>query len=175
MRIGVRDFPAQMGASAPAVTSRAGAVTPDFGREAAFGMDFLSRMWDDKRRLLYLQVGNTQDWKSFPNLRGDYDFWRLPQKDDTAPDHPADDRTGSTSSFGTVPCSSRRSLARSSTPGKPISPNLAGRLTADFALYYQLHHATDPAAAAGAPRAAEHVFAQADTTFPDPATGDASC
>jgi len=49
---------------------------------------------DDKRRLLYLQVGNTQDWKNFPSLRADCDFWRLPEVDETAPNHPVDDPDG---------------------------------------------------------------------------------
>lgn len=44
MQIGVRDFPGQMGAGAPTVTSRGGSYAPNFADEAAFGMDFLSRI-----------------------------------------------------------------------------------------------------------------------------------
>jgi endoglucanase len=167
MQIGVRDFPGEMGASAPSVVSRAGSVTPDFSSEASFGMDFLARMWDDKRRLLYLQVGNTQDWKNFPSLRADYDFWRLPQVDDTAPDHPADDPDGDYSFIRHRPVFVAAPAGSLADPaGKPISPNLAGRLAADFALAYQLH------LSAAALASAEHVFAQADLTYRDPANGE---
>ena len=45
---GVRDFPAQMGA---------GAGAGNFTAEARFGADWLLRMWDDRTRTLYYQVG----------------------------------------------------------------------------------------------------------------------
>jgi endoglucanase len=172
MQIGVRDFPRQMGGSAPTVSSRAGRIAPRFVREADFGMRFLSRMWDDRRKVLYFQVGDTQDWKHFPNLRADYDFWRLPQVDDTAPDHPKGDPKGiyrfirHRPVFVAEPAGSTRNPA-----GRPISPNLAGRLAADFALYAQLHSATNPSAARRALRSGEDIFAQADLSYPDPATG----
>lgn len=172
MEIGVRDFPRQLGGSAPVVSSRAGRIEPRFERESEFGMSFLSRMWDDTRKVLYFQVGDTQDWKHFPNLRGDYDFWRLPQVDDTAPDHPQSDPKGiyrfirHRPVFVAEPAGSHRNPA-----GKPISPNLAGRLAADFALYAQLHRTTDPAAARRALQSGEDVFAQADLSYPDPASG----
>ena len=172
MQIGVRDFPHQMGPAAPPVSSRAGRIAPRFGQEADFGMNFLSRMWDDRRKVLYFQVGNTQDWKHFPNLRADYDFWRLPQVDDTAPDHPPSDPKGiyrfirHRPVFVAEPPGSVRNPAR-----RPISPNLAGRLAADFALYAQLHRAIDPAAARSALRSGKDVFTQADLSYPDPANG----
>ena len=172
MQIGERDFPRQMGASAPTVSSKAGRTAPRFEREAEFGMNFLSRMWDDRRKVLYFQVGDTQDWKHFPNLRGDYDFWRLPQVDDSAPDHPKADPKGiyrfirHRPVFVAEPSGSHHNPA-----GKPISPNLAGRLAADFALYAQLHRASRPAAARQALRSGEDIFAQADLSYPDPATG----
>ncbi len=46
-----------------------------------FGIDFLLKMWDDKSKTLYYQVGNSQDWANFDYL-SDYDIWRLPQADD---------------------------------------------------------------------------------------------
>jgi len=54
--------------------------------------------------------------------------------------------------------------------GQPISPNLAGRVAADFALYYQLNHTTNPAKANQALKYAEDIFAQANTTVADPST-----
>jgi endoglucanase len=53
--------------------------------------------------------------------------------------------------------------------GSRISPNLAGRLTADFALCYQLQHAANPALANQCLQSAEHIFALANTSYPDPA------
>jgi endoglucanase len=172
MQIGVRDFPHQMGNAAPTVSSRAGRIAPRFERETDFGMSFLSRMWDDRRKVLYFQVGDTQDWKNFPNLRADYDFWRLPQVDDKAPDHPRSDPTGIYRFIRHRPVFVAEPPGSHSDPaGQPLSPNLAGRLAADFALYAQLHSATAPAAARRALSSAEDVFAQADLSYPDPATG----
>lgn len=172
MQLGVRDFPDQMGPRARNVTSRAGRTTPDFSAEADFGMDFLRRMWDDKRRVLYFQVGNTQDWVNFPDLRGDYDFWRLPQADDTAPDSPPEDPGGDYSFIRNRPVFVAGPPGSTKDPaGAPISPNLAGRLAADFALYYQLHHKSDPAQANQALKSAEDILGQADLSYSDPATG----
>ena len=55
--------------------------------------------------------------------------------------------------------------------GSPISPNLAGRLAADFALCYQLNRSTDPSRANQCLKNAEDIFALADTSYPDPAPG----
>src|SRR4051794_7971368 len=170
MEIGVRDFPGQLGPAAPVVPARSGAVVPDFSGEVKFSLDFLLRMWDDAHRVLYFQVGNTQSWKHFSELRADYDFWRLPQVDDTAPDSPAGDKGGDYSFirhrpvFAAGPAGSLKDPA-----GRPISPNLAGRLAAAFALYSQLYRTTDPARADQALKAAEHLYAQADLRYPDPA------
>ena len=48
-------------------------------------------------------------------------------------------------------------------PGAPISPNLACRLAADFALCYQVFRHSDPGYAANCLREAETVYAQAGT------------
>jgi len=263
--IGVRDFPNQMGPHAPTdVPARAGPITPNFLPSTQFGMDFLMRMWDDNRQLLYFQVGNTQDWVNF-SLLGDYDLWRLPWYDDnwqepglveyskevtlalgapgagytSAPTCSITGGGGSdatcTASFSSstgkvtgvslvtsgygynsvptctltggggtgatctaslsttigdgdgnepTPCSATISYFICHEPvfiaqpagsvtdpaGQPISPNLAGRLAADFALYYQLNRTTHPSLANQALLDAEHIFAQADLTFADPAT-----
>jgi endoglucanase len=137
---GVRDFPAQMGS---------GSATADFTAEARFGVDFLLRMWDDTSSTLYYQVGigsgNSQ-------ITGDHDIWRLPQADDT---------------FGGTDPRYRyirnRPVFRAAPPGAPISPNLAGRLTAAFAECYQVFRASDPALAARCITAAEHIYDLADT------------
>src|SRR3954452_2090054 len=171
MEIGVRDFPAELGPAAPVVQARPGAVVADFTGEVKFSLDFLLRMWDDAHRVLYFQVGNTQSWQHFPDLRADYDFWRLPQADDTAPDSPAGDKGGDYSLirhrpvFAAGPPGSRKDPA-----GRPLSATLAGRVAAAFALYAQRYRTSDPAWASRALKAARHVFAQADLRYRDPAS-----
>jgi endoglucanase len=78
MQIGVRDFPRQMGPAAPlyppappvsisfARDSGAGApVASDFTREAKFGIDWLTKMWNDQTKILYYQVDDSQDWNYY--------------------------------------------------------------------------------------------------------------
>src|SRR6202008_1199544 len=60
--------------------------------------------------------------------------------------------------------------------GSRISPNLAGRLTADFALCYQLNRESRPSLANRCLKNAEDIFALADTSYPDPApSGSGTC
>jgi endoglucanase len=197
MEIGVRDFPNQMGASAPlnppappASISYAGNSGPgapassNFTAEAAFGIDWLLQMWDAKSQTLYYQVDNSQDWDYYGEgnpssatgncggtyqipycLITEYDIWTLPQAADNY-DQPGDPR----------PCDPyttfficRRPVFLAAPAGSPISPNLAGRLTADFALCYQLNRATNPSLANRCLKNAEDVFALADLSYPDPA------
>ena len=137
---GVRDFPAQMGASAGAA---------DFTAEGKFGADWLLRMWDDTTSTLYFQVGiGTGNAKTL----GDHDIWRLPQADDTF--------------GGTNPVYRyirNRPVFRAGSPGSPISPNLAGRDAAALAECYQVYKTSDPAFANRCITAAEHIFDLANT------------
>jgi endoglucanase len=200
MQIGVRDFPDQMGAGAPsnppappgsisyAGSSGAGApASSDFSDEARFGVDWLMKMWDDKTKTLYYQVDNTQDWDYYgygnptsaaPNCGGtfatpyclitEYDIWTLPQ----AADHflqPGDPRACDPLTTYYI-CN--RPVYLAALAGSPISPNLAGRLAADFALCYQLQRASRPALANQCLQDAEDVFALADTSYPDPAPAE---
>jgi endoglucanase len=167
--IGVRDFPNQMGPNAPhnppappASVSYAGNAagppsSPDFTAEAEFGIRFLLKMWDDKSSTLYYQVGNSQDWVNFSYL-SDYDIWRLPQ---------ADDNFDGCSSDATFIC--HRPVFVAGPAGSPISPNLAGRLAADFAVCYQLNRTSNPDLANQCLKSAEDIFALADTSFAEPA------
>ena len=61
--------------------------------------------------------------------------------------------------------------------GTPISPNLAGRLAADFAECYQLNRATNSALANQCLPNAENIFALADTSYaePAPSVGSGTC
>ena len=205
MQIGIRDFPNQMGANAPvnppappgsvSYAGRSGPGAPassDFTGEAKFGVTWLMKMWNDKTQTLYYQVDNTQDWDYYGEgdpssatgncggtyatpycLITEYDIWTLPQAADNF-DQPGDPQ----------PCDPyttfficRRPVYVAGPPGSAISPNLAGRLAADFALCYQLNRATDPTLANQCLKNAEDIFALADTSYPDPAptAGSGTC
>lgn len=197
IQIGIRDFPNQMGAYAPikppappnsiSYTGTSGAGAPsssDFTNEAAFGIDWLMKMWDDKSRTLFYQVDNSQDWdfygegdptSAMGNCGGtyatpyclitEYDIWTLPQAVDNF-EQPGDAQ----------PCDPyttfficHRPVFVARPAGSPISPNLAGRLAADFALCYQLDRISNPPRAKQCLQNAEHVFELADTSYSDPA------
>lgn len=140
MELGVRNFPAQLGA---------GSTEANFTAEVKFGLDWLQRMWDDETQTLYYQVGigagNDQ-------TISDHDIWRLPQADDTF--------------GGTDPLYRyirHRPVFRAAPAGSLISPNLAGRLAGDFALCYQIFKSSHPTYANRCLFSAEHIFALANT------------
>jgi endoglucanase len=172
-------------------------ASSDFTAEAKFGIRWLMGMWDDKTSTLYYQVDNSQDWdyyglgnpSSSTGLCGgtystpyclitEYDIWTLPQAADDfslaeldLPGNPE-------------PCDEYntyyicyRPVFPAGPAGSPISPNLAGRLAADFAEYYQTFRSTDPARANRALSDAEQIFELADTSYPDPApsVGSGTC
>jgi endoglucanase len=195
MEIGVRDFPGQMGAWAPVNPVRppasvswagaSGAGSPDssdFTAEARFGMDFIDKMWNQQTKTLYYQVSNTQEWDYYgygtptsTTCGGDYsspyclfteyDIWVLPQQQDDY-----------TQSGDATPCDPlnagficNRPVFEAGPAGAKISPNLAGRLVADFALCYQLERVSNPDRAKSCLKKAETIFDLADLSFPDPA------
>jgi endoglucanase len=138
--IGVRDFPAAMGATS---------ASANFTSEARFGLEWLMRMWDDTSGTLYYQVGIGEGNAS---TVGDHDIWRLPQADDTY--------GGSDPSFRFI---RHRPVFRAGAPGSPVSPNLAGRDAAAFALCFQVFERTLPELAGRCLHAAEHIFELANT------------
>jgi len=140
MLAGVRDFPAQMGASA---------TRSDFTEEARFGVEWLLRMWNEGTRTLYYQVG-IGDGNS--STVADHDIWRLPQQDDTFGGSSAADRF-----------IRHRPVFRAGPPGSPISPNLAGRDAAAFAECFQVFAAARPALAGRCLLAAERIYELANT------------
>jgi endoglucanase len=205
MQIGIRDFPNQMGANAqmnppapPGSVSYAGnsgpgaPVSSDFSDEAKFGVNWLMKMWDDKTRTLYYQVDNSQDWDYYGEgnpssatgncggtyttpycLITEYDIWTLPQAADTFRQAGDPEPCDAYTTF--FICD--RPVFMAGPAGSPISPNLAGRLAADFALCYQLNRTADPSRANRCLKNAEGVFALADTSYADPAptTGSGTC
>jgi endoglucanase len=205
MEIGVRDFPNQMGPDAPPnppappnSISYAGDSGPgaprssDFSSEAKFGIEWLLKMWDDSSQTLAYQVDNTQDWNYYGEgnptsaagncggtyntpycLITEYDIWTLPQAADSfqqaGDPKPCDPFT----TFYIC----NRPVYVALPSHAPVSPNLAGRLAADFAVCYQLNRKQDPALANRCLKDAEEVFSLADTHYADPApsVGSGSC
>jgi endoglucanase len=120
--------------------------------EAQHGERWLAKMWDQKSRTLYLQVGiGSGNNKSF---YGDHDLWRLPQADDS--DSRAKDGYAA----------AHRPVFRAATPGKPISPNLAGRVSAAFALAAQVDATSHRGRARHELRAATSLYRLANTRHP---------
>jgi endoglucanase len=103
---------------------RDGGPDPRITGEARHGLDWLGKMWDGRTKTLYLQVGigSGNDKGTFV---GDHDTWRLPEKDDS-------DRAKGHQYLRNRP------VFRAAAPGRPISPNLAGRVSAAFALAAQV-------------------------------------
>jgi endoglucanase len=141
---GIESFPGQLGAAAPA----------SFTSEAKFGLDFLQRMWNERTKTLYYQVGTGEANNYY---FGDHDIWRLPQADDHY--------KGSNPRYVYI---RHPPVFRAGPPGSPISPNLAGRLTADFALCYRVYRTSDPAYANQCLRSAETVYSLAGTHWKGP-------
>jgi len=136
---GVHYFPSRMGSGAS-----------NFTAEAKFGTDWLLRTWDDSTSTLYYQVGiGTGNAKTI----GDHDLWRLPQADDTF--------GGSDPLYRYI---RNRPVFRAGAPGSLVSPNLAGRDAAAFAMCFQVYKASDPAFANRCLLAGEHIFDLANTS-----------
>jgi endoglucanase len=142
MLIGVRDFPGEMGA---------GSSGSNFAAEARFGLDWLQKMWADSSKTLYYQVAVASGGN---NYNGDHDIWRLPQSDDNY--------QGCVSPYEYI-CHRPVFQNTAGGAGASISPNLAGRLAADFALCYRIFAASDSAYANQCLLSAEHIFDLADT------------
>ncbi len=120
-------------------------------REARYGTDWLLKMWDQNRRVLYFQVGIGDG--NGRSILGDHDLWRLPQADDASRAKP-----GSPAWFAT-----HRPVFAANAPGRQISPNLAGRVAAAFGLCAQVFAASDPVYAQRCLLAGQTIYDQANT------------
>src|SRR5215469_1872094 len=152
MLVGIRDFPSQMGASGVTQNSLY------FTDEAKFGLDWLQNMWDDTNKILYYQVGiGNGNGKTI----SDHDIWRLPQADDTY--------NGCSSIYRYIchrPVFVNTAALNASgqiQSGASISPNLAGRLAAAFALCYNVFRGSNATYANQCLLSAEHIFDLANT------------
>ena len=151
MLTGIRDFPNEMGA---------GSANSNFTSEAEFGLQWLLKMWNDSTQTLYYQVGIGIDFTT-SDVLSDHDFWRLPQADDDATPTSAAGFAGVTQAQ--LEYITHRPVFVAGAAGAKVSPNLAGRLAADFALCFQVYHTSNSSLANQCLLAAEHVFALANT------------
>jgi endoglucanase len=131
---------------------------PGLSSEAAFGLQWITKLWNPARRVLYAQVG-IGNGNASNTIQGDYNFWFLPQQEDRMNTAPGGN-PGPTAYYVKY-----RPVFEAAPAGQPVSPDLAGRFAADFALGAQL------AAAGGDPDQATHllslargVYAMAKTT-----------
>jgi endoglucanase len=139
MFIALRDYPNRLRANG------------DFLGEAEFGLDWLLKMWDQTNRILYYQVGIGDG--NGGTILGDHDYWRLPEADNT--NLPASDP-----GYYAI---SHRPAFRYGPAGSQISPNLAGRLAAAFALASQVLRQTNSALASQCLVDAQTIFDLAQT------------
>jgi hypothetical protein len=139
------------------LVQRDGPAPAGLAAETRHGLDWLDKMWDEDTGTLYTQVGigsglDTADG----GFLGDHDTWRLPQADDQLKVEPGDDHY----------YQRYRPVFRAAEPGDALSPNLAGRVAAAYALAAQVNAATDPTLAGRYLDRAARIFALADTAGP---------
>src|SRR3984957_10610178 len=130
---------------------------PDLRSEATFGLQWITKLWNPVLKVLYAQVG-IGNGNASNTIQGDYNFWFPPQAEDRMNVSPGGN-PGPTAYFVKY-----RPVFEAAPPGKPVSPNLAGRFAADFALGAQLSAGADPAQAQGLLGLARSVYAMAKTT-----------
>ncbi|HWO64701.1 MAG TPA: glycoside hydrolase family 9 protein [Umezawaea sp.] len=126
---------------------------PALDAETKFGLKWLDKVWDGKSRTLIAQVGIGTGSEEH-GFVGDHDVWRLPEADDELNVKPGDLEY----------FIKHRPVFRAAAPGEKISPNLAGRVSAAFALAAQVEAERDPALACRYLEEAASVFAQAKTS-----------
>jgi hypothetical protein len=127
--------------------------TPALDAETQFGLKWLDKVWDAKNKVLIAQVGIGTGSEEHGFL-GDHDVWRLPEDDDKLTVKPGDEKY----------FIKHRPVFRAAAPGEKISPNLAGRVAAAFALAAQLEAKRNPGLACKYLEEAASVFALAKTT-----------
>ena len=99
--------------------------------EAEFGLQWMTRLWNPTQKVLYMQVG-IGNGNASNTIQGDYNFWFLPQREDML-DVAKGGNPGPTAYYVKY-----RPVFEAAAPGQQVSPNLAGRYAADFALGAQL-------------------------------------
>jgi endoglucanase len=125
--------------------------------EAEYGLQWIAKLWNPAQKVMYIQVG-IGNGNASNTIQGDYNFWFPPQDEDQMNVSPGGN-PGPTAYYVKY-----RPVFEAAPPGKPVSPDLAGRFAADFALGAQLAAGTDPAQAASLLSLARGVYAMAKTT-----------
>jgi endoglucanase len=122
--------------------------------EAEFGLTWMRELWDPAKKVMYVQVGIGN---GNARINGDYDFWFLPQ---------AEDRLGAKPGARDYYVE-YRPVFEAAAPGKPVSPELAGRYAADYALGAQLavRYGRGDSAARGSRQSAERLLALARSVY----------
>ena len=134
-------------------------------QEATFGLQWITKLWDPARKVLYAQVG-IGTGNAGNTIQGDYNFWFLPQQEDRMKVGPGGN-PGPSAYYVKY-----RPVFPAAPPGQKVSPDLAGRFAADFALGAQLAavsgssggSGSDPAEAGHLLSLARGVYAMAKTT-----------
>ncbi|MFA6299080.1 MAG: glycoside hydrolase family 9 protein [Nocardioides sp.] len=129
-------------------------AVPGLRAEALYGARWLDRVWLERSRTLVYQVGIGE---GRDGLLGDHDVWRLPQADDRRRVHP-----GSPAYYV-----KHRPAFVTGSRSEPISPNLAGRTAAAFALAAQVLAPDHQRRARAYLAKARAVFARADVNGGD--------
>ncbi|HLK01438.1 MAG TPA: glycoside hydrolase family 9 protein [Streptosporangiaceae bacterium] len=114
------------------------------GPEANFGLQWLAKLWNPAKKLMFIQVGignGNAASKNYPSgkIQGDYNFWFLPQAEDRMDVRPGHN-PGPTAYFVKY-----RPVFPAAPAGQKVSPDLAGRFAADFALGAQIAQGTGQA------------------------------
>jgi endoglucanase len=127
---------------------------PTLKPEAEFGLQWITKLWNPKQKILYMQVG-IGNGNAANTIQGDYNFWFLPQREDLL-DVAKGGNPGPTAYYVKY-----RPVFEAAAPGQKVSPDLAGRYAADFALGAQLSRG---AAGRQLLSLARSVYADAKTT-----------
>jgi endoglucanase len=104
---------------------------PTLKPEAEFGLQWITKLWNPAKKVLYMQVG-IGNGNASNTIQGDYNFWFLPQQEDML-DVAKGGNPGPTAYYVKY-----RPVFEAAPPGQKVSPDLAGRYAADFALGAQL-------------------------------------
>jgi endoglucanase len=107
------------------MAARDSSGVPGLRAEAELGLSWMRKLWDPARKVMYVQVGIGNGNAA---IHGDYDFWFLPQAEDRLGAKP-----GSSAYYVEY-----RPVFEAAGPGQLVSPELAGRYAADYALGAQL-------------------------------------
>jgi endoglucanase len=133
-------------------TRDSGGRYPTLAPEAQFGLRWLERLYNPTKNVLYVQVG-IGNGNASNTIAGDYNYWFLPQRED---------RMGAKKGDNDYYVE-YRPVFEAARPGHKISPDLAGRFAAAFALGAQVDAKTHPAEARHLLGLARSVYALAQT------------